>query len=43
MTQQRGQWPAGANEVKPGKKIYTCKCGAMSTSPIKHDHSKGGR
>lgn len=37
--QSRGQWPAGANET--GRKPYRCPgCGAVSSSPISHDHSK---
>jgi hypothetical protein len=36
---QRGQWPAGANDV-PTQTIHTCSCGARSTSPIRHDHSR---
>lgn len=35
---QRGEWPAGANDVKT-RPIHTCSCGAQSTSPINHDHS----
>ncbi|MFD8533853.1 hypothetical protein ACFV0L_41240 [Streptosporangium canum] len=40
MTQDKthGQWPAGANDVKT-KPLYTCVCGARSTSPINHDHT----
>lgn len=33
-------WPAGANDG-PQKPIYTCSCGAQSTSPINHNHGAG--
>ncbi|NYF40454.1 hypothetical protein HDA43_002613 [Streptosporangium sandarakinum] len=36
----RGQWPAGANDITPGKPLHTCVCGAISSSPINHDHSR---
>ncbi|MFS1305183.1 hypothetical protein [Streptosporangium longisporum] len=37
---QRGQWPAGSNST-PAKPTYSCSgCGATSSSPINHDHSK---
>jgi hypothetical protein len=36
---QRGQWPAGANT--PERKPYRCPgCGAVSSTPISHDHGK---
>ncbi|MET8140406.1 hypothetical protein ABZU32_08875 [Sphaerisporangium sp. NPDC005288] len=36
------QWPAGANSV-PARPLHTCSCGAVSSSPINHDHQGGGR
>lgn len=39
MTQRGNQWPAGANST-PTRLTYSCSCGAVSSSPINHDHSK---
>lgn len=33
------QWPAGADDVKT-QPLYTCTCGAQSSSPINHNHSR---
>ncbi|MBB4921002.1 hypothetical protein [Streptosporangium saharense] len=36
---RRGQWPAGANTREP--KPFRCPgCGAVSSTPIKHDHTQ---
>ena len=37
MSKSTSQWPAGAN-TGPSKPIYTCTCGAQSSSPITHTH-----
>ncbi|WP_432924271.1 hypothetical protein ACQPZZ_29040 [Microbispora sp. CA-135349] len=37
-----GQWPAGAN-AGPVRPVYGCSCGAVSSAPIKHDHTGGKR
>lgn len=39
---KRGQWPEGANDAEDNKPICTCVCGAMSTSPINHNHGNSG-
>jgi len=31
------QWPKGANDG-PKQRTYTCSCGAVSSSPIRHNH-----
>ncbi|WP_310717280.1 hypothetical protein [Nonomuraea sp. 3-1Str] len=33
----RQQWPQGANGGQ-SQPVYTCSCGAQSTSPINHNH-----
>ncbi|MFD8534319.1 hypothetical protein ACFV0L_43615 [Streptosporangium canum] len=36
---QLGQWPAGANDTK--RMSHRCPgCGAVSSTPLNHDHSK---
>lgn len=35
------QWPAGANDTKT-KPTYSCTCGAVSSSPINHNHGSSG-
>lgn len=32
-----GQWPDGANDT-PVQQVYSCSCGAVSSSPINHNH-----
>ena len=44
MTQDKnhGQWPAGANDTE--RKSHRCPgCGAVSSTPLNHDHSKKPR
>ncbi|WP_344937487.1 hypothetical protein [Sphaerisporangium flaviroseum] len=37
------QWPAGASTSAPARPLHSCSCGAVSSSPIYHDHSGGRR
>ncbi|GLX08574.1 hypothetical protein [Microbispora sp. NBRC 16548] len=32
-------WPNGANDIPAGKPMYSCTCGAVSSSPINHNHN----
>lgn len=32
------KWPNGANDTSGGKRLYSCSCGAVSSSPINHKH-----
>lgn len=37
------EWPKGANEG-PKKPVYSCSgCGAISSSPINHNHDSSGK
>ncbi|WP_182884006.1 hypothetical protein [Microbispora sp. H10949] len=35
-------WPNGANDV-PTTPVYSCTCGAVSSSPINHNHGTSSK